>query len=104
VRYYRRQDGTILLADCAVGVAAARKRKLIAASAAALLGGGVAYRITHRAPEVAVDAIELPTTESTETHFAGATQVEAPPHRPVRRVEPKPVREALGLEMGDLDF
>jgi hypothetical protein len=40
VRYYQRADGTILTADCAVGVSKRRKRRLIAAGAAALLAGG----------------------------------------------------------------
>src|SRR5207247_234468 len=37
-RYYQRTDGTILLADCTIGIAAARKRKVVAAAALALLG------------------------------------------------------------------
>ena len=40
VRYFQRKDGTILLKDCAVGVAQKRKRRVIAAGAAALLAGG----------------------------------------------------------------
>jgi len=40
VRYYQRADGTILTADCSVGVSKRRKRRLFAAGAAALLAGG----------------------------------------------------------------
>ena len=52
VRYFQRQDGTILLKDCAVGVKQKRKRRLIAAGAAALLGGGgfLAYKATQPEP------------------------------------------------------
>jgi hypothetical protein len=42
VRYYQRHDGTILLADCTVGVSRRRRRRLIAAGAATLLASGVA--------------------------------------------------------------
>src|SRR5882724_6349434 len=42
VRYFQRHDGTILLADCTVGVMRRRRRKLIAAGAATLLAGGAA--------------------------------------------------------------
>lgn len=40
VRYFQRHDGTILLADCAVGAQQRRRRRWIAAGAAALLAGG----------------------------------------------------------------
>jgi hypothetical protein len=42
VRYFQRKDGTILTADCAVGVSRGRKRKLIAVGAAAMLAAGSA--------------------------------------------------------------
>jgi hypothetical protein len=46
VRYYQRSDGTILTADCSVGISKRRKRRLVAAGATALLagGGGIAAR------------------------------------------------------------
>ena len=49
VRYYQRKDGTILLADCSVGVGKRRRKtRVIAAGAAALLatagGGSLAQR------------------------------------------------------------
>jgi hypothetical protein len=53
VRYFQRTDGTILLKDCAVGVAQKRKRRLVAAGAAALLGGGglLGFGLTRPEPE-----------------------------------------------------
>ena len=40
VRYFRRADGTILLADCAVGARRRRDRRMVAAGLAAVLGTG----------------------------------------------------------------
>jgi hypothetical protein len=42
VRYFQRHDGTILLADCPVGVKRRRRRRLVIAGAAALLAGSAA--------------------------------------------------------------
>lgn len=58
VRYFQRKDGTILLKDCAVGIAQKRKRRLFAAGAAALLAGGgfAAYERTR--PEPAAPQLE----------------------------------------------
>ncbi len=42
VRYYQRHDGTILLADCAVGVQRKRDRRRTVARAAAIVAGGLA--------------------------------------------------------------
>lgn len=42
VRYYQRHDGTILLADCSVGVQRKRDRRRTAARAAAIVAGGLA--------------------------------------------------------------
>src|SRR5689334_5631191 len=50
-RYYQRTDGTILLADCSVGIRQKRKTRVLAAGAAAMLAGtgGVAgyLRLSH---------------------------------------------------------
>jgi len=44
VRYYRRADGTILFADCAIGVRRRRRRRVIAGAAALLAAtGAIAY-------------------------------------------------------------
>ena len=55
VRYYQRGDGTILFADCAIGVKRRRRRRLVAAGAALLASGaGVAgYEATRVTPEYA---------------------------------------------------
>jgi hypothetical protein len=52
VRYFQRQDGTILLADCTIGVQRRRRRMLVAAGAAALLAGagGIAAAMSHDEP------------------------------------------------------
>jgi hypothetical protein len=42
VRYYQRADGTILLADCTIGVQRKRSRRRTVARAAALVAGGLA--------------------------------------------------------------
>jgi hypothetical protein len=50
VRYFQRHDGTILLADCEIGVKRRRRRRRIATAAAALLAGGAAavgLRVQH---------------------------------------------------------
>ncbi|MBA2545006.1 MAG: hypothetical protein H0V17_35515, partial [Deltaproteobacteria bacterium] len=55
VRYFQRKDGTIITADCVVGVSRNRKRKLIAAGAAAMLaagGVGIALRTSASADDV----------------------------------------------------
>lgn len=49
VRYYQRSDGTILLADCTIGVKRKRRRRLVAAGAAAMLAGGgaIGWRLSR---------------------------------------------------------
>ena len=82
-RYYQRHDGTIILADCHVGVVAARKRKLVAAGTAALLATGVGYRLLHRDPKVELDAIDVQASaESATEHVTGVAPRETPPPRP----------------------
>jgi len=49
VRYYQRQDGTILLADCTVGRASRSRHRWIAAGAAAAITAGLgAAAVAHR--------------------------------------------------------
>jgi len=48
VRYYRRNDGTILTANCPVGTKRRRRRRWIAASAVAMLAGVVGGRFVNR--------------------------------------------------------
>ena len=50
VRYFQRHDGTILLADCEIGVKRRRRRRRVATAAAALLAGSAAavgLRVHH---------------------------------------------------------
>lgn len=51
VRYHQRHDGTILLADCTVGVQHRRRRRWIAAGAVTILAGsvGAAGAVQHAA-------------------------------------------------------
>lgn len=68
-RYYQRQDGTILLADCSVGIKQKRKTSVLAASAAMLLAGtgGIAgyLKLSHhhakleRVPEPLMGAVAV---------------------------------------------
>lgn len=57
VRYYLRHDGTVLLADCSVGVKHRTRRRRIAAGAAALLVGGIGAAALHR-PSAVLGSIE----------------------------------------------
>jgi hypothetical protein len=68
-RYFQRQDGTILLADCSVGIKQKRKTSVLAASAAMLLAGtgGIAgyLKLSHhhakleRVPEPRMGAVAV---------------------------------------------
>jgi len=102
-RYYRRHDGTIILADCTIGVAAARKRKLVALGAGALLATGIGYALTHHRAEVELDAIDIQSSaEAPREHISDTVAREAPPPKPVvKPVAPKPEHQWL---MGDVDF
>jgi hypothetical protein len=74
VRYYQRADGTILLADCTVGMQRKRHQRRTAARAAAVVAGGLAAasamalhaRATERlgairvAPSVVMGAMKVP--------------------------------------------
>jgi hypothetical protein len=103
-RYYQRPDGTIILADCTIGVAAARKRKLVAAGAAALLASAVGFRLTHRGSTLEADAIEIaPPDEPAAGHVTGAAELEQPPPAPppVQHVAP---HEKVVPLMGDIAF
>ena len=102
VRYFQRKDGTILLKDCAIGVAQKRKRRVIAAGAAALLAGGVGagYALTrpdrlHRAA-----VAELPQTvdePQVEVEYNFTFEDEAPPAPPEPEiVPPEPVHVKMG--------
>jgi hypothetical protein len=69
VRYFQRADGTILTADCTVGIRRKRKVRVLAAGAVALLAGGGALAmklLEKHAPEATMGAIALPMTEQVD--------------------------------------
>lgn len=101
-RYYQRHDGTILLADCSVGLAEKRKTRVVAAGAMALLAGtpvaAFALRLKAHAPKppepqvivtgvVAIDPVPLP---------QDATPIMGAPPAPPPQVPPEHATEILG--------
>jgi len=89
-RYFKRQDGTILLADCSVGIKQKRKTSVLAASAAVLLAGtgGIAgyLKLSHhhakleRVPEPIMGAVAVvPDVPPPDVHeVKGDVAVEPP--------------------------
>ncbi len=101
VRYFQRHDGTILLADCSVGVSRRRKRTLVAAGAAAMLASGVVGMFIRLKPEkVAAPEIKFsiaPEPTTTSVHFA------VKPKTNHRHVDPPPTPPDEGKYiMGDI--
>jgi hypothetical protein len=86
-RYYQRKDGTILLADCTVGVAQKRKRRVIAAGAAMLLAGGgaTAWWMKHKQPQYTMGSVGFDDTENVHMTVHAEAVETAPPER-----EPEP--------------
>lgn len=86
-RYYQRKDGTILLADCTVGVAQKRKRRVIAAGAAMLLAGGgaTAWWMKHKQPQYTMGSVGFDDTENVHMTVHAEAVETAPPDR-----EPEP--------------
>lgn len=85
-RYYKRHDGTILTADCRVGIVAGRKRKLVAAASLALLGTGIGSAIQrHNRVEIdGIDNVEVAAPrETTAGHVRAGVKNDAPPPKPV---------------------
>jgi hypothetical protein len=91
VRYYQRHDGTILLKDCTVGIAARRKRRIIAAGALALLGTSAlfAYKKTRAEEAEIPSSCANPMTEPVEPRYAITGAMEEPPAPPIR-IAPEP--------------
>ncbi|HEY4181652.1 MAG TPA: hypothetical protein VGM90_32635 [Kofleriaceae bacterium] len=110
VRYYQRNDGTILLQDCSVGVSQKRKTRVLAVGALLLLGGSAlfAWKVNRKgAPKVRVEeTYELlgkvtPPAPAPhvvhDTGFAPPPRPLTPPHvDPVKQVTPSPVHETRG--------
>ncbi len=85
VRYYQRNDGTILLKDCAVGIKQKRKRRVLAAGVLALLGGGVfaAIKLNKQTFRHAADVgatVSMPDPWAPE--LSNEAYVESPPAAP----------------------
>lgn len=98
VRYYQRQDGTILLADCTVGRANRNRHRWIAAGAAGLISAGlgaaaVAYEL-RRGPE-RLETFQggmqaMPRATLGVAQFAPPpVQLRQPPARPVVPEDPR---------------
>jgi hypothetical protein len=99
-RYYQRKDGTILLADCTVGVAQKRKRRVIAAGAAMLLAGGgaTAWWMKHKQPEATMGSVGFDDTERVQmTVHAEALE---PPPPPAPEPQPQVLPEEVHATMG----
>jgi hypothetical protein len=110
VRYYQRHDGTILLADCAVGVQRKRDRRRTVARAAAIVAGGLAVA---SGAAVYATATEPPCRLGDRPHeVLGALPMQPapvitpipeppqPPPRPERpvQIEPSmPIRPLMGV-------
>ncbi len=88
VRFYRRADGTVLTADCAVGVRRKRVRVAVAVSAVAALAAGAAAsmhstpsataavgRPTPSTPTVATTPVTESPTIATPTTFQGQMEM-----------------------------
>jgi hypothetical protein len=106
-RYYQRQDGTILLADCSVGLAQKKKTKVVAAGALALLAGtpvaALSLRTKAHAPAepqvritgvVEIDVPPPPAPPPEATEILGGM----PPPPEVEQV--KTARAAAGKRLG----
>lgn len=106
VRYYRRVDGTILTADCPVGVRRKRVQLVAAAGALTALAAGVAasftragetppapLELTHRVPTTTPPSAPRPVTSTPEPVVQGQSEVilemgdiQAPAHQPQERM------------------
>jgi hypothetical protein len=101
-QYYRRADGTILTADCAVGAGQARRRTLAVAGASLLIvaAGAVAYERTAVAaaepdPAPQVGAFVTGGEPLATSVRAQAAEPPAPPAPPVERRAVQPAERHL---------
>jgi hypothetical protein len=105
VSYFQRADGTVLTADCSVGIAKRRRRRVMAAGLAALLAsaGGLALFIHRQAAEsdpAANPNAYCPTAADDSARLGGAAPlapVSTPSVDPVRiKGGPQPPQPRLG--------
>jgi hypothetical protein len=78
-QYYRRADGTILLADCEVGVARRRMHKWFAVGAAVVIASSVAIATRPTPPRRTAAAVRVPLVESFYPAGPTLAHEDAPP-------------------------
>ena len=78
-QYYQRADGTILLADCEVGISQRRTQKRWTAGAALLLAGTAAVAMWPTPPRATAPTVRLPMVESFDPAGSVAHEDEPPP-------------------------
>jgi hypothetical protein len=78
-QYYQRADGTILLADCEVGISHRRTQKRWAASAALMLAGTAAVAMWPTPPKATAPAVRVPVIESFDRTGSVAHEDAPPP-------------------------
>ena len=98
-RYYQRQDGTIMLADCTVGGSGARARGFVLATA---LAAGAAYAKLHRGSPPAEAASIGTTIEEipADNRITSSSHDAAPPPRDLKREAIEAVRKLQRLPEG----
>ncbi len=95
-RYYQRHDGTILLADCSVGLAQKRKTRVAAAGALALLAGTPVAAFALRTKAHAPLAVVHDEPETTKVLQGDIAEPLPPP------TEAKPPPDDASYVMGGL--
>jgi len=97
VRYFQRADGTILLADCEIGLKQKRRRRLIAVGAAATLAGAgmLAYEVARPATLERMEATIEPQPEPVPAvaHVPAPADAIRPPVHVTAGVPPVPTSE-----------
>ena len=87
MRYFVRHDGTILLADCEVGLKHKQKQRLVAIGAAVLLasGGVIAYKLNRPTPpEQRGHVVEMAGEAPAPIEVMGGSAAEPPPVQGVK--------------------
>ena len=109
-RYYQRADGTIILKDCEIGIAARRRQKWIAAGAAVFLAGsaGAAAMALHRTGgsaadvEIAAPPVEFHTPDRQTAHEHAPPP--PPPKIEILEPPPMPTMGAVAIPMHEDDL
>lgn len=96
-QYYQRTDGSILLADCEVGVARRRTQKRLAAGAALMLAGSATLAMWPKPPRPTAAAVRVPVVESFVPASVTAHEDAPPPD------DTKMIRGKVSISQDDLD-